>query len=64
MKTFGVGTRIAKPFNLPLTSGSTRELLSRPVVVGIMDIAMTRAHDADPYAVNQGFSDHLYRNGQ
>jgi len=37
-ETFGVGTRIAEPSSLPLSSGSTRPTaLAAPVVVGIID---------------------------
>ena len=41
--TFGVGTRIATPSNLPLSSGRTiPTALAAPVVVGIMDSAAAR----------------------
>ena len=37
-ETFGVGTRIAEPSSLPLSSGRTRPTaLAAPVVVGILD---------------------------
>ena len=40
----GVGTRVAKPSSLPLSSGSTSETArAAPVVVGIMDMAAARA---------------------
>mgnify|MGYP003348340775 CR=1 FL=1 len=43
-ETFGVGTRIAMPSNLPLSSGITSPTaLAAPVVVGIIDIAAARA---------------------
>jgi hypothetical protein len=43
-ETFGVGTRIATPSSLPLSSGSTRPTaLAAPVEVGIIDIAAARA---------------------
>ena len=42
--TFGVGTRRAKPFNLPFNSGNTKATaFAAPVVVGIIDIAAARA---------------------
>src|SRR5204863_6940082 len=42
--TFGVGTRIAKPSSLPLSSGSTSPTATAaPVVVGIIDNAAARA---------------------
>jgi hypothetical protein len=42
--TLGVGTRIAKPSSLPLSSGSTRPTaLAAPVEVGIIDSAAARA---------------------
>ena len=42
-ETFGVGTRIAEPSSLPLSSGSTRPTaLAAPVVVGIIDSAAAR----------------------
>ena len=40
----GVGTRVAKPSSLPLSSGSTSDTArAAPVVVGIMDMAAARA---------------------
>ena len=43
-ETFGVGTRIAEPSSLPLSSGSTRPTaLAAPVVVGIIESAAARA---------------------
>jgi hypothetical protein len=43
-ETFGVGTRMATPSSLPLSSGSTRPTaLAAPVEVGIIDIAAARA---------------------
>src|SRR5690348_14510690 len=42
-ETFGVGTRIAVPSSLPLSSGSTRPTaFAAPVEVGIIDIAAAR----------------------
>src|SRR5262249_33650680 len=42
--TFGVGTRMAKPSSLPLSSGITRcSALAAPVEVGIMEMAAARA---------------------
>lgn len=44
METFGVGTRIAKPFSLPFSSGRTRATaFAAPVVVGMMEQAAARA---------------------
>ncbi len=43
-ETFGVGTRMATPSSLPLSSGSTRPIaLAAPVEVGIIDSAAARA---------------------
>ena len=43
-ETFGVGTRIATPSSLPLSSGSTRPTaFAAPVEVGIIDSAAARA---------------------
>ena len=40
----GVGTRVAKPSSLPLSSGSTSDTArAAPVVVGIIDMAAARA---------------------
>ena len=40
----GVGTRVAKPSSLPLSSGSTNDTArAAPVVVGIIDMAAARA---------------------
>ena len=42
--TLMVGTRIAKPSSLPLSSGSTRPTAAAaPVLVGIMDMVADRA---------------------
>src|SRR5207248_7566857 len=43
-ETLGVGTRMAKPSSLPLSSGTTRcTALAAPVEVGIIDSAAARA---------------------
>ena len=42
-ETFGVGTRMEMPSNLPFSSGSTRPTaFAAPVVVGIIDSAAAR----------------------
>ena len=47
-ETLIVGTRIANPSSLPLSSGSTRPTAAAaPVLVGIMDM-VPNVHDADP----------------
>ena len=44
METVGVGTRMARPLSLPLSSGRTSPTaLAAPVVVGIMERAAARA---------------------
>ena len=44
METVGMGTRIARPLSLPLSSGRTSlTALAAPVVVGIMERAAARA---------------------
>lgn len=44
IETVGVGTRIARPFNLPLRAGITNPIaFAAPVDVGIMERAAARA---------------------
>ena len=44
MDTLGVGTRMAMPSSLPLSSGMTSATaFAAPVVVGIIDMAAARA---------------------
>ena len=52
--TFGVGTRIAVPSNLPASSGSTKPTArAAPVEVGIIDIAAARARCRSEWRVSK-----------
>lgn len=54
--TFGVGTRMAPPSNLPFNSGRTRPMaLAAPVEVGIIDMAQARARRRSLWALSTIF---------